>query len=51
MVNYEGGRIKLINTQLNKLRFVGKNKTGTTLSIGKKTFKMKFYKNFYKKLK
>ena len=24
MVNYEGGRIKLINTQLNKLRFVGK---------------------------
>ena len=51
MVNYEEGRIKLTNTQLNKLKFARKNKTGATLIIGKKTFKMMLYKKSYKKLK
>ena len=37
MANYEASRIKLTNTQLNKLKSVTKNNTGTTLRITKKT--------------
>ena len=37
MANYEESRIKLTNTQLNKLKSVTKNNTGTTLRITKKT--------------
>ena len=35
MVNYEEVRVKLTNTQLNKLKSAVKNKTGTTLRITK----------------
>ena len=38
MVNYEEITVKLTNTQLNKLRFVVKNKTETILRITKKNF-------------
>ena len=37
MANYEASRIKLTNTQLNKLKSVTKNNTGTTSRITKKT--------------
>ena len=37
MANYEESRIKLTNTQLNKLKSVTKNNTGTTLRLTKKT--------------
>ena len=37
MANYEESRIKLTNTQVNKLKSVTKNNTGTTLRITKKT--------------
>ena len=37
MANYEESRIKLTNTQLNKLKSVTKNNTATTLRITKKT--------------
>ena len=36
MANYEEARVKLTNTQLNKLKFAAKNKTGTILRITKK---------------
>ena len=38
MVNYEEARVKLTNTQLNKLKSAAKNKTGTTLRITEKNF-------------
>ena len=38
MTHYEEVRIKLTNTQLNKLKSAAKNKTGTTLKINKKNF-------------
>ena len=38
MTHYEEARIKLTNTQLNKLKSAAKNKTGTTLKINKKHF-------------
>ena len=38
MVNYEEARVKLTNTQLKKLSYAAKNKTGTTLWITKKNF-------------
>ena len=38
MVSYEEARVKLTNTQLNKLKSAAKNKTGTTLRITKKNF-------------
>ena len=41
MVSYQEARVKLINTQLNKLKSAAKNKTGTILRINKKTLKMK----------
>ena len=39
MVNYQEVRVKLTNTQLNKLNFAAKIKTGTILRLNKKTFK------------
>ena len=41
MASYQEARVKLTNTQLNKLKSVGKNKTGTILKINITTFKMK----------
>ena len=41
MGNYEKSRVKLTNTQVNKLKPVTKTKTRTTLRITKKNFKMK----------
>ena len=38
MANYQGVKPKLINTQLNKLKFGAKNKTEITLRIPKKSF-------------
>ena len=38
MVNYQEARVKLTNTQLNKLKSAIKNKTGTILRINKKNF-------------
>ena len=35
MSNYADARFKLTNTQLNKLKYAGKNKTGTTFSNGR----------------
>ena len=40
MSNYADARFKITNTQLNKLKYAGKNKTGTTLRITKKNFQM-----------
>ena len=51
MVNYEEGRIKLTNTQLNKLKFARKNKTGETLIIGKKNFQDDALQKFLQKAK
>ena len=39
MANYQEARAKLTNTQLNKLKSVEKNKTGTILRLNKKKFK------------
>ena len=41
MENYEKARVRLANIQLNKLKIVAKDKTGTTLLINKKTFQDK----------
>ena len=41
MANKEEARVKLTNRQLNKLKPAAKNKTGTTLKITKKPFKIK----------
>ena len=38
MANYQIARVKLTNTQLNKLASAAKNKTGTILRINKKKF-------------
>ena len=38
MANYEEARVKLTNTQLNKLKSAAENKTGTILRINKKKF-------------
>ena len=38
MANYEEARVKLTNTQLNKLKSAAKNTTGTTLRTTKKNF-------------
>ena len=38
MPNYQEARVKLKNTQLNKLKSAAKNKTGTTLRITQKKF-------------
>ena len=41
MENYQEARVKLTNTQLNKLKYAAKNTTGTILRINKKTFNVK----------
>ena len=38
MANYQEARVRLTNTQLDKLKFAAKNKTGTILRINKKNF-------------
>ena len=38
MTNYQEARVKLTNTQLNKLKLVRKNKTRTILRFNKKNF-------------
>ena len=38
MGNYQEARVKLTNTQLSKLIFASKNKTGTILKLNKKNF-------------
>ena len=38
MENYQEARVKVTNTQLNKLKPAAKNKTGTILRITKKNF-------------
>ena len=38
MANYQEARVKLTNTQLNKLKSAAKNKTGTILRSNKKNF-------------
>ena len=38
MANYQEAKVKLTNTQLNKLKSAAKNKTGTILKINKKNF-------------
>ena len=38
MANYQEARVKLTNTQLNKLKFAAKNKTGTILRVNQKNF-------------
>ena len=38
MVNYEESRIKLTNTQLNKLKSAAKYKAGITLRTARKIF-------------
>ena len=38
MSNYQEAKVKLTNTQLNKLKSAGQNKTGTLLRVNKKNF-------------
>ena len=38
MANYQEARVKLTNTQLNKLKSAAKNKAGTILRLNQKTF-------------
>ena len=38
MANYQEARVKLTNTQLNKLKSAAKNKTGTILRPNRKNF-------------
>ena len=38
MSNYQEARVKLTNTQLNKLKSAAKNKTGAILRLSKKNF-------------
>ena len=38
MANYLEARVKLTNTQLNKLKSAAKNKAGTILRLNKKNF-------------
>ena len=38
MTNYQEVRVKLTNTQLNKLKSATRNKAGTILRINKKNF-------------
>ena len=41
MANYQEGKVKLTNTQLNKLKSAAKTKTGTILRLNKKNFEDK----------
>ena len=56
MENYQEARVKLTNTQLNKLKYAAKNTTGTILRINKKKFQCeelphKLFKKQVKQLK
>ena len=49
MTNYQKARVKLTNTQLNKLKSAAKNYTGTIVRIMNKTLMMKnCYMNYFK---
>ena len=39
MASYEEAKVKLTNTQLNKLKSAAKNKTGKILRVNKKNFR------------
>ena len=39
MASYQGVRVRLTNTQLSKLKYDAKNKTGTILRLNKKNLK------------
>ena len=41
MANYQEARVKLTNTELNKLKSPAKNKTRATLRLDKKNLNMK----------
>ena len=41
MADYQDARVKLTNTQFNKLKFTTKNKTGSILGLNKKNFQDK----------
>ena len=41
MANYQEARVKLTDTQLNKLKYAAKNKTGTILRLNKRIFEDK----------
>ena len=43
MPNYQEARVKLTNTQLNKLKSVAKSKTGTILIVNNKHFEDENY--------
>ena len=45
MANYQEVKVKLTNTQLNKLKSAGKSKTGTILSVNKKNVEDLLLKN------
>ena len=45
MINYQGVRIKLTNTQLNNLNSASKKNTGTILKINKKIVENEIYTN------
>ena len=47
MANYQEVRVKLTNTQLNKLKSEVKNKTGTTLRVNKKSFEDDHHMNYF----
>ena len=51
MTIYEEPRVRLINTELNKLKSAAKNKTGTTLTITKKNFQHELRHEVLKKYK
>ena len=38
IANYQDARVKLTNTQLNKLKSAAKNRTGTILRLNKRNF-------------
>ena len=38
MANYQEARVKVRDTQLNKLKYAAKNKTGTKIRLNKKNF-------------
>ena len=48
---YEEARVKLINTEINKLKSAAKNKTGTTLTMTKKNFQHELPHEVFKKYK
>ena len=43
MANYQETRVKVRDTQLNKLKYAAKNKTGTKIRLNKKNFQDYFF--------